>query len=373
MCYTNLMKQLPYIEDYIALMATDQLVWPPSKPIIKLARYDEPIVNSMLDQIQRGNGFTDRQAALAHKIVIKYRRQWAIKGYEINHLDSTPRYRLPIRIIDRRQLIDVIDDQIEIRFPYNQDQINNIRAAINTVPGNLAFDRIRGCWTAKVIEPRLIWAKEFGTKYNFEFGKEFNRILGIVLDQEDYGIGLKLNNNYFEIKNAESSLIDYINCNGGFGIDNSLKLIDLSGICGYSVDPDIFTQLPVQLPSGVKKFFLDRTIDVKYHESELDLADLVNYAELTNRWPIYVYESGTQILRKNLDKYFDSDHIIEKKLNPKESVTGKIVYLDHWKLAPDHMKLLVTTHVVLIGNRRQHMLQCSDKVVYFIQQIGQDA
>lgn len=367
------MKQLPYIEDYIALMATDQLVWPPSEPIIKLARYDEPIVNSMLDQIQRGNGFTDRQAALAYKIVIKYRRQWASKGYEISHLIDSPQYRLPIRPIDRRCIIDVIDNLILIRFPYNQEQISEIRAAVNTVPGNLWFDRDRRCWASSLIEPRIKWAQSFGTKYSFEFGHEFDRILQSVLSQEDYSIELRYNGNSFVIQNAESSLIDYIELNGGFGLDNLINLVDLSGVCCYKINHDIFNLFPQQFKENVREFFVNREINVKYNRSVPDLSSVIEYAQLTLRWPMYVYESGSRVLRKELDKYFDSHDIVDKKLHPHDTLTGKVVYLDHWKSAADHMKLLVTSHALMIGNRRQQMLQCSDKIVYFTQQIGQDA
>jgi hypothetical protein len=62
------MKTLPHIEDYIELMARHYLSWPMMDPVIKMARYDEPIVTSMSEQIARSQGFTDKQAALAHKM-----------------------------------------------------------------------------------------------------------------------------------------------------------------------------------------------------------------------------------------------------------------------------------------------------------------
>jgi hypothetical protein len=37
------------------------------------------------------------------------------------------------------------------------------------------------------------------------------------------------------------------------------------------------------------------------------------------------------------------------------------------------MPLLVTTHTLMIGSRRQQMLQSADKVVYFTQQVEQNA
>lgn len=368
------MKRLAYIEDYIELMASHILSWPARDPLIKLARYDEPIVSSMNDQIQRGQGFTDKQAILAHKIVIKYKKQWNTVGYTIEHLD-TPNYKLAIRKIDRSQIIDIEDNNIEIRFPYNQELIGHIRAAVQEIPGRLMFNRDRRCWQTALIEPRLIWAKEFGTKYNFSFGPEFNRCLELMLNQEDYAISLRYNGSNFEITNATDSLCDYISEHGGFGTDNLIRLIDLASICGYEISDQVRSMCPDSVDSELLKIMLSRDINIEYDiGGTIDLSAIKKYADLTNRYPIYVYESGSTLLRKSFEQLWGPDQILDLK-NSSNSTNHQcpIVYFAHWKIASTNLPLLVTSHTLMIGHRRQQMLQSSQKVIYYSQHIPKDA
>lgn len=358
------MKKLPYIEDYIKLMSAHILAWPVQDPVVKLARYDEPIVNSMSDQISNNVGFSDKQATLAHKIVMKYRRQWALAGYDVEHLQE-PRYKLAIRTIDRSQVIDIVDKDIIIRFPYNQDMISYIRSAVTDVPGRLAFDRELRVWKTALIEPRLIWAKEFGAKYNFVFGSEFNRTLELMLGQDDYAIKLVKNDSVFEITNAAPSLNDYISDHGGFGVDNFINLVDWSGLLGYELDQGIYRDLTTRFSPDVIKLLLGREVNIEYENYKLNLEHIVKYAELTNRYPVYVYESGSSILRKELSRVFDESDITDLKTNPNLHSKGKVVYFSHWKLNQTNIPMLVTAHTLMIGNRRHQMIQAADKIVYY--------
>lgn len=366
------MKTLPYIEDYIEIMGAHYaLTWPIPDAVIKLARYDEPIVNSMANQIQNKVGFTDRQAVLAHKIVIKYRKQWLQQGYEVSHLADQARYRYAIRAVDRRLYIDVVNNAIEIRFPYDQTLISKIRAAVQDRPGSLLFDRDRRAWIAALIEPRIIWAREFGLEHGFEFSDNFQSVLELMLAQSEYSIKLVSTGQALTITNAEKSLIDYVQNQGGFGFDNLVGLIDLAGICGYTVDPVLYDS--VSCDDHIHKCLTQRDIEIKY-ETDIDIQSVVKYAALTNRYPIYVYESGTSVLRNQINQYFKPDQITDLKLNPKLSHQGPVIYFNHWKLAGSSMPLLITTHTLMIGSRRQQMLHAADKVIYFTQQfMDQDA
>lgn len=366
------MKKLPYIEDYIELMGDYPLSWPPKDPIISLARYDTPIVESMAGQIAAGNGFTDRQAVLAHKIVVKYKRQWANCGYSVEHLENQPKYRLPIRIIDRVRSIDINNGKIEIRFPYDQSLISEIRASITTIAGSCVFDRDNRCWVTGLIEPRLIWAKEFGAKYNFEFGTNFDAALQAMLGQTDYAIVLRPTTTGFEIANAADTLIDYISQHGGFGRDNILRLIDLSGLLCYEVDDKIYQSFDFEPSVELISMMTKRDTNLLFDNNDIDIGPVVEYARLTHRWPIYVYESGSTLLKKQLAKYFTADEILDRKSNPEASVNKPVVYFNQWRHMESCIPLLLTTHTLMIGNRRQQMLQLSEKIVYFSQR-PQDA
>lgn len=368
------MKTLPYIEDYIELMASHILSWPVREPLIKLARYDEPIVSSMNDQIQRQIGFSDKQAALAQKIVVKYKRQWALVGYDVSAQEDNPKFKLATRVIDRRSIIDIVNGSIEIRFPYNQEMISHIRAAVNTVPGHLVFDKSKRCWLAGLVEPRLIWAKEFGNKYNFAFGETFDQAIGEMLSQKDYSICLLPDDDHFTISNAANSLVDYIEQQGGFHSGNLLKLIDLSGVCGYQVDDSVYKHVEQDINVDVVSLLTSRETNLEY-ETNLDLTSVIKYATLAQRWPMYVYESGSSKMRTQLAKHFTESEIIDKKSLPEtnnDSMIGKVIYINNWKYASSKIPLLVTTHTLMIGSRRQQMLQCAEKVVYYSQKVPQN-
>lgn len=365
------MKKLPYIEDYILLMTDDFLAWPKRDPLIKLARYDEPIVYSMSDQIQRNQGFTDKQALLAYKIVTKYKKQWTATGYTVDHL-SVDHFKLPIRQIDRRTLVDVVNGMIEIRFPYNQDMISHLRSSAAEIPGRLFFDKEKRCWLADLIEPRLIWAKEFGAKYNFSFGSEFDQTLECMLGQDDYTIQLRYDGINCEITNAADSLCDYISQRGGFDFRNIIRLIDLSSVLCYQLDPKIFEQAGIPNNEELRKLLKERIVNFNY-TTKIDLGPVVEYANLTNRYPIYVYEQGTSAIREALNQYFTQDSIADLKARPAQNKDKKVIYFNKWTLADENLPILISNHTLMIGSRRQQMLQCSEKTVYYTHIVDQDA
>lgn len=355
------MKTLPHIEDYIELMARHYLSWPMMDPVIKMARYDEPIVTSMSEQIARSQGFTDKQAALAHKIVIKYRKQWIAAGYDVAHLENTPAYRLPCRIVDRSQRIDLQDREILIRFPYNQDLISALRSCVETIPGRLMFDSQRRLWTCPAVEPRLIWAKEFGAKYNFEFGVEFDQRITELLATPDYAIELDIDQDQVIIRNAESTLLDYINERIGLDINNLVRLVDAGSTLAYSINARVRDQV-----QGHALFYASEHNET--YEVEPDLAPVIEYATLTQRWPIYVYESGSNSIREKLQQLFTAEEMLTAGLHRPIPPTVRCVYFTNWKQAPEHMPLLITSHTLAIGHRRQQLRQTAEKIVYFTHQ-----
>lgn len=360
------MKKLPYIEDYILLMATDMLLWPPKDPIIKLARYDEPIVNSMAQQIEDQLGFTDRQALLAHKIVIKYRKQWASNDYDVSDQVDNALFRLPIRTIDRTNSISIVDNQIQIKFPYDQNLISVIRAAVTEYPGSLTFDRDLRAWCCNLIEPRILWAIEFGTKHGFSISDELVQLKTQIDSHLDHAIELQYNNGQLEITNAAETLIDYVNQHGGFGRDNLVTLIDLSGQLAYTVHPNVYALVDTSISDLAAQLLGTKSINLEF-DRVIDLEPVFEYARIANRYPIYIYESGATQLRREMTRHFGREDIIDRKLDPENKNTAPVIYFSHWRSADSNMPLLITTHTLMIGNRRQQMLQSSEKIIYYTQ------
>lgn len=368
------MKKLPYIEDYVEILGADPLIWPPPDPIIKLARYDEPIVTSMAEQVRRNVAFTDRQSVLAHKIVTKYRKQWATVGYDVSdHIDN-PKFKFAIRTIDRRKIIDLDEGEIVIRFPYDQELISKLRSSIDEVPGRLAWNSDKHYWHSPCIESRIIWAREFGSINNFEFSQEFDSVLNLCLSQSDYAIKLVNAESGYAIENAESSMIDYIEAKIGFS--DQLKLVDLSSNLAYQVDADIVKSLESQYNPDVVALLLNKTVNYKF-TSEVDNFDSVlDYAQLTNRFPVYVYESGSTVLKKQIESRFASEDVLSAghHLFSPEQIREKyrVVYCSNWKVINHTMPLLVTLHTLTIGIRRQQVADLAEKLVTYTHVVDND-
>ena len=89
----------PHIEDYLEYLGGYEVglaVWQPhSVNRISLARYDIAIVNSMASTTVFGTALTDKQAELAVKLVLKYRRQFAKLNIDVAPVE-TPTFRLPL-------------------------------------------------------------------------------------------------------------------------------------------------------------------------------------------------------------------------------------------------------------------------------------
>jgi hypothetical protein len=368
------MKTLPYIEDYISLMAIDSINWPPREPLIKLARYDEPIVNSMAQQIQNNLGFTDKQANLAHKIVIKYRRQWASQNYDVSAHVDVPKYRNSIRNIDRSKIIGLDKNIIYLRFPYDQNLINDLRTSVQSVNGSLVFNKEKRQWEAGLIEPRLIWAKEFGLKHQFTFNPEFDQVFEIMFDHEEYEIKLvKLDQDSYHILNGANSLIDYIDQHGGFGVNNLCSLVDMSSLLGYKIDTTILDEFKKTVEPELHDYFLNKYQNITFQNcAQIIVDDLIRYAKCTNRFPIFIYEADNRILFNLFKEKVGTINIVDKESSMNQLWNSPIIYIKYWKLIPYRIPLLVT-NTSLIGFRRQQMLQCADKVVYFIQDINNAA
>jgi hypothetical protein len=96
------------------------------------------------------------------------------------------------------------------------------------------------------------------------------------------------------------------------------------------------------------------------YEVEPDLAPVIEYATLTQRWPIYVYESGSNSIKEKLQQLFTAEEMLTAGLHRPIPPTVRCVYFTNWKQAP--------SHTLAIGHRRQQLRQTAEKIVYFTHQ-----
>lgn len=377
------MKTYPYVEDYIEIIngdrnpATGKLygLFDDTPPIVNLARYDVQIVNSMSDATSNNRPLTDRQAALACKIVLKYRKQLEKLSIDVSPVE-TPQFRLGIRTIDRRRILSIENNNIVLQFPYDVKLIDDIRELAKLSEGRWAFDGDTKTWKIGLTETNVIAANGFAQNHQFEICKEFNVLIDAVSTCEgtDYAIKLTNTTDGLIITNAANGLTEYINNWCGFNYDNINQLVDAAPILGYTVDQEIEQEMVSRYSPRI--YNLMTAQESKFNPTVHDdvAKDIVDYANITNRFPIYVYEPNLSghLLNGFVNANFESDEIYRATELKKEPITvgKKVIYFHKFSASwTQPIPLLISGQGMMHGGDKSILLQRAEKVVYFAAEV----
>jgi hypothetical protein len=337
-----------YVEDYIEFIGGQRniagkvlgLFETVASPI-NLARYDVRIIESFCNQtIFDCKPYTDKQSELAIKIVAKYRKQLLQLSPPVVLPESLNQFRLGIRVIDRTKSVTIDSDQFVVKFPYDTKLIELVKRQLKEGAGSGAFDSNNKAWRLAQTESMLNWIMAVAPSNEFTVSSEVEALYDAMLqvEQQPYLIELQKAGDRFVISNAESSLIDYINEHlGGFGLDNVLALADNSEVLGYTIAPDICRSLEEVYGPQWK---LINSRNMAFKKSEISMDQVVEYAKLVNRLPVYVYETGI----------------------PK-SDTADIVYLSRSKSLDIKPKLLVSMSSLMIGSKKESWRNTAEKII----------
>lgn len=310
---------------------------------LSLARYDVNIVESLAAQTAELNkGYTDKQAALAVKIVDKYRRQLANLPTPVIVPEVVDQFKFGIRQVDRTKSIYIENNQFIAKFPYDTKLIDLLRAQTRDGQGSAKFDNEAKVWRLGMTEHMLNWLVTIAPTNGFTVSEQVTELYDAMLavEQIPYKIELIKDNTEFTISNAPTSLVDYINTHlGGFGLDNALALYDNAEILGYKVDPWAVSALFDQHGFNLTTMIAFRKHEFKKGSCTLD--EVVEYAKLVNRLPVYVYT--------NTVPHKDTD---------------EIKYLNRNATADTTPKVLVTLSAMMIGNKKQAWLNNAEKVFF---------
>jgi len=343
--------------------------------LISLARYDVKVIENLCQQSQNGIAYTDRQAKLAVDLIVKYERQLAKHNISIENVKVLPEFRMPLRTIDRSTRVWVEDNLIKIRFPYAPNLIDSIREQSKINHGTVKWNQTKKIWEADLTEYTVNWAYAFAQAHNFEIDSSLTEFMDLIMATEatPYAIELKAEADQLSITNATTSLRDYIDENlGGFGLDNLLTLVDYAPILGYTCDPVI--QEVVIDAYGTRFWSLCHNRELKVDQRSYytdQLIEIVRYAEVTNRFPIYVYEPDlSDKLTMLLIRHFAREQVVN--LNNNEVVTPetRFVYANKIpKTSIDRIPLMISSAGMLYGGDRALWIQQAEKVVYFTKEV----
>ena len=377
------MKTYTYVEDYLEVIngdrdpATGKIygLFDSTPPIVSLARYDVSVLASMSAATQGGRALTDRQAELAVKIIQKYRKQLEKLDISIAPID-TPQFRLGIRTIDRRKLLYVENDHIVLQFPYDTKLIDDLRDLSKLSQGSWRFASEPKAWHLAITETNVIAANGFAENHEFEISNEFKTYLHEVVkcEQTPYEIKLVENKTGLVIQNAPAGLTEAINNYCGFDGSNIDTLVDNSAIYGYTVDENIVQAIADKYSPRICNLMTAIESKFKPDSDHTIYEDLVKYAEITGRYPIYVYEpdlSG-RLYKNFVEQYFDPADVHRATHLKPESVTAnkKVIYFHKYTAAwKQPIQLLVSGQGMMHGGEKTLLLQRAEKVVYFATEV----
>ena len=380
---TNTVYSFPHIEDYIEIISgyrkpdgsNNHSIFLVPEALINLARYDVKVIESFASQSQNNIGYTDRQAVLARDLVLKYDRQLFKHQVDITPIKTNPQFRLPLRTIDRTSRIWVEDNQIKIRFPYDNTTIELIRDQSKEGKGSIKFNREKRIWEAALTEYNVNWVYTFSKTHKFEIDSSLQQVMNLILEVEKkpYSIELFYSDNKVWLTNGTDSLLEYMAINlGGFRPENILRLIDWAPILGYTVAKDIEETVINELGTRFWSLCANRELKVDLNNSYSDqIEEIVKYAQATERFPIYVYEPDlSDRLTMLFMRHFLKDEIVNLDSHGVINEKTKLVYTRKIpKAQVNTIPLLISSSGMLFGGDRQVWIQTADKVVYFTKDV----
>lgn len=370
----------PHVETYIEIIAgylqpdgRSASVFDLGEPLISLARYDMKIVPSLAKQTLDGLAYTEKQAKLAHDLVIKYERQLTKHGISVETIRQ-PQYRLPIRSINRTKRVFIEDEHIILQFPFIVELVDQVREYCKISKGCIKFDHTKKYHRADLTEYNLNWIYAFAQQNGFEIDAGVHELMNIILDTEKQGyeINLEIDQDHLTITNAATSMLEYLQDRvGGLQTSNLLRLIDHAPVLGYTVSKDIESAVIQAHGSRFYQLCTNKVLKVEPGYSIDTINDVINYAVLTNRLPVYVYEPDLSLkLLQKISQSVPVDMIYSMDDQHVPPENTHIVYLTKIPKKPcGRIPLLISSAGMLFGGNKTNFLQSSEKVVYFTQDV----
>lgn len=374
------MKTYPTVEDYLEVLSgardivtgkTNPSYFFGFDPIISLARYDVSVLTSMNEATTNGKALTEKQGELLCKVLLKYRRQLGNKSIDVTPIEK-PAWRVPLRKMDYTQSLSLQDDKLILKFPYNVKQIETLRNFKSTSQGSFVFSPEQKQWVIALTEFNLNWVHAFAKINNFEIDPEVERLNNLVLEMEltPYAIELDYNESGLTIANCPTSLRDYIENNlGGFGLENTLRLVDYSSVLGYTINADFASALAKEYGSRFMLIATNREVKINPEAKTVDddFASVIEYAQLVERFPVVIYEPDISGRLLNKLKELVDETEIEEVKNGKideQKPTTKFIYTIRPLTNVDKIAMLISTGGIIVGSSRSAMIQNAERLVY---------
>ena len=364
---------IEYYIEYIAGMRDKAGApsWFGGSPPIALATYDVSFVTSVSGQTMDGTAMTDRQAALAERLIVKYEKQLRKLGVE---QPGHKNYKHGIRTVDRSSSVTLHGDLMFLKFPFNEAMINSVKEFIKYAQGRVFWSKPDKAWCFGVTEYNVSWLVAYAQAAKIHVDAEVQELFDLIIEAEQqppYAIELRLKDSKFYIENAPESLQEYIEQHIGF--DNIYALVDGSGTLGYTVSKEITDAMSVDHNEVFMSLCSAKTIDLSPLKNKYSISEVIEWAMAVDRLPIVVYNPNflTPDLEEYL-KYFEEDEIqiitLKNVANGVAPVdyTKSVVYtnkvLDTWE---GRMPLLISYANLMHSTQKKNFMNMAEKIVYY--------
>lgn len=378
-CYTFTMHTFSTVEDYLEIVAgkkampgvpKNTMLWFAAfEPIINLARYDVQFLDSVTDATMNGQALSHKQAELACKILLKYRRQLASQQIDVTPIEQ-PKYRLSLRHVDQTRRVYLNNEKLHVMFPYDNRMISDLREGAQRSQGDVKWNKDARVWEADPTEYNVNWLHSYAQQNQFEIDPQVQQRMDEILEMEKhpYDICLRIDSTgQLTVDNAAPSLLEYIQ--PLLDSRDLIGLVDQSGRLGYTVDAEI--EKLIIADQGLE-FYMNLRAHWRQLPMEQHLAkSVVEYAVRVNRLPVYVYDPGANDSWEFYRDLLPPGQAVRvgnnKNFLPDEDV--KLIWT-HRPLKLKHTVPVLISHIgLLIGGDKNYMIQNSEKVFFYCTEV----
>lgn len=346
-------KNLLTIEDCLEIIAGLTLNYK-----IDVDKDDRTIVYSIARQVFKGNALTDRQQALMQVKLLAYKQQFTDLGFT-NFEESLQNLRMPLRQIDRRKYVKIVDEAdadnaknykgkwIKIRFPFSKKDIVKVDAIAHKYRKKYWHKKGSHEHYFRLSENAIFDVCEIFAKKDFEIDKQllkyYDEIKVIQEKPAEYIAGYWNN----EIKNMSKAGIEFIG-----DVNNRLHLLDRKRQYGLSyitcdTNDTLSSKIAHREDSDInidpKEYSLDEVVDSIIELERFPILCLIDnkseydqLVQLHNAFKNVVKNSEQTVLfrTENATQKETSfnNYIHENKLNNWLDNDTKIVYINKYKL-----------------------------------------
>lgn len=201
---------------------------------------DRSVLMTVNSQVNRGIGLTENQSSMIREKLKKYSEVIDRLGLTSTMIDSAP-VELPLRKVDKTKSISVVNNYIEIKFPFNKKLIKAVKTLQEKYYIFYSKDNEKKIHKFRVYEPIIYDVIEEFKDKNFEISQELleaHREIKHILENRNDFIPIVTGTG---VRNVKDEIIELIEKDiGEFNPANKIKYWDRYLRYGYCKETCLF-------------------------------------------------------------------------------------------------------------------------------------